>query len=55
MLKHWRQKKGSAATYQALFDALTHNLVQRQDLAEKFCHVDGNYFVQYKSNVGTLV
>ena len=54
MLKHWRQKKGSAAMYQALFDALAHKLVQRQDLAEKFCHVDGNYFVQYESNVGTL-
>ena len=55
MLKHWRQKKGSAATYQALCDGLNHKLVQRQDLAEKFCHVDGNYFVQYKSNMGTLV
>ena len=55
MLKHWRQKKGSAATYQALCDGLNHKLVQRQDLAEKFCHIDGNYFVQYKSNVGTLV
>ena len=55
MFKHWRQKKGSAATYQALCDGLEHKLVQRQDLAEKFCHVDGNYFVQYKSNVGTLV
>ena len=49
MLKHWRQKKGSAATYQALCDGLNHKLVQRQDLAEKFCHIDGNYFVQYLS------
>ena len=55
MLKDWRQKKGSAATYQALCEGLEHKLVQRQDLAEKFCHVDGNYFVQYKSNVGTVV
>ena len=45
MLKHWRQKTGSAATYQALCDGLEHKLVQRQDLAEKFCHVDGNYFL----------
>ena len=55
MLKHWRQKKGSAATYQALCDGLKHQLVQRQDLAEQFCHIDGNYFPQCKSSVGTLV
>ena len=52
MLKHWRLKKGYAATYQGLCDGL--KLVQRQDLAEKFCYV-GNYILQYyKSNVGTL-
>jgi len=39
MLKHWRQKTGSAATYQALCDGLKHRLVQRQDLAEKFCYI----------------
>ena len=44
MLKHWTQEKGSAATYQALCDALKHNLVQRQDLAEKFCYIHGNYY-----------
>ena len=55
MLMHWRHKQGSAATYQALCDGLNHNLVQRKDLAEKFCHIDGNYFAQYKSNVGKLV
>ena len=47
LLRHWRQKKGSAATYQALCDGLKHELVLRQDLAEKFCYIDGNYFVQY--------
>jgi len=47
MLKHWRQKKGSAATYQALCDGLKHRLVQRQDLAEKFCYTNGNYSLQY--------
>jgi len=47
MLKHWRQEKGSAATYQALCHALQHKLVQRQDLAEKFCYINGNYFLQY--------
>ena len=46
MLKHWRQEKGCAATYQALSDALKHRLVQRQDLAEKFCHINGNYVLQ---------
>ncbi len=43
MLKYWKQEKGSAATYQALRDALQHKLVQRQDLAEQFCFIDGNY------------
>ena len=42
MLKHWQQKKGSAATYQVLCDGLKHKLVQRQDLAEKFCYITGN-------------
>lgn len=43
-LKHWKQK-GAIATYQALCDALQHKLVQRQDLAEKFCYIEGNYLV----------
>lgn len=47
MLKHWKQNKGSAATYRALCDALKHELVQRQDLVEKFCYIKGNYFLQY--------
>jgi len=47
MLKHWKQDKGSAATYKALCDALQHELVQRQDLAETFCYIKGNYFLQY--------
>lgn len=45
MLKSWKQIKGAAATYQALCDALQHQLVQRQDLVEKFCYVNGNYFL----------
>ena len=47
MLKFWKQKNGSGATYQALCDALKDNLVQRQDLAERFCYFKGNYFLQY--------
>ncbi|XP_078356423.1 uncharacterized protein LOC144641265 [Oculina patagonica] len=43
MLRHWKQDKGSAATYQALRDALQHKRVQRQDLAEQFCYIHGNY------------
>ena len=43
MLKHWKQEKGSAATYQELCDALQHTRVQRLDLAEKFCYINGNY------------
>ena len=54
MLIKWRKKKGSAATYQPLCDGLEHELVQRRDLAEKFLN-DGNYFLQYICNVGTLV
>ena len=47
MLQHWKRAKGSTATYQILCDALQHKLVQRQDLAEKFCYINGNYFVKY--------
>ena len=45
MLKHWKQEKGSAATYHVLCDALKHKLVQRQDLAEQFCYIHGNYLL----------
>ena len=44
MLELWTQSKGSAATYQALCDALQDDLVQRLDLAERFCYIKGNYF-----------
>ena len=37
MLKKWRQKNASDATYRCLYDALCHVLVNRKDLAEKFC------------------
>jgi len=47
MLKHWKQEKGCAATYQALCGALKHKLVQRQDLAEQFCYINGKYFIFY--------
>ena len=45
MLKHWKQDKGSAATYEALCGALKHRLVKRQDLAEQFCYIDGKYLI----------
>jgi len=45
MLLRWKRSKGSAATYQALCDALQHELVKRQDLAEKFCYANGNFFL----------
>lgn len=35
MLRHWKQKKHSAATYHALYTALCR--VNRKDLAEEFC------------------
>ena len=47
MLKQWSQIYGSDATYKALCNGLLHYLVQRRDLAEKFCYIIGNYFPQY--------
>jgi len=44
MLLRWTQREGSAATYQALCDALQHELVKRQDLAEKFCYANEKEF-----------
>ena len=41
MLKHWKQEKGSTATYQALSGALKQRLLRRQDLAEQFCYING--------------
>ena len=37
MLINWRQTQGADATYQFLYDALTHELVACKGLAEKFC------------------
>ena len=48
MLKCWKQKQGSDATYRALCEALKHDLVKRQDLAEQFCHIKkGNDFLPF--------
>jgi len=44
-LKHWKQSKGAAASYQALCDALQDQRVQRQDLVEKYCYIKGDYCV----------
>ena len=37
MLKKWKQKNASEATYRCLYDALCHKLMNRKDLAEEFC------------------
>ena len=37
MLIAWKQREGSGATYRVLYDALCDPLVNRRDLAEKFC------------------
>ena len=37
MLFNWKQRKGAEATYQVLYDALTHEFVSCTLLAETFC------------------
>ena len=37
MLREWKYRKGSEATYIVLYSALSHEFVGRKDLAEKFC------------------
>ena len=37
MLCAWKSRDGKKATYEVLYNALTHDLVQRRDLAETFC------------------
>ena len=37
MLMRWRERNGSDATYRCLYDALSHDLMNRKDLAEEFC------------------
>lgn len=37
MLLYWKQKHGSDAIYKVLFEALNHKMVNRIDLAKKYC------------------
>ena len=37
MLIAWKERQGSAATYQVLYEALCHSYVGRKDLAENIC------------------
>ena len=37
MLRNWKKRAGSDATYQVLYDFLCHTVVNRRDLAEEFC------------------
>lgn len=37
MLQTWKRKNGSRATFQALGDALSHDVVSRNDLAQRYC------------------
>ena len=46
MLLRWKQGKSSSATYKVLCDALEHEYVQRKDLADQFCYINGKYFLQ---------
>ena len=36
-LLRWKQSNAEGASYQILYDALSHRLVGRMDLAEKYC------------------
>ena len=42
MLQEWKQRLGRNATYEALYDALCHEYVKFEGLAETFC-IDNNY------------
>ena len=37
MLRFWKEKEGSDASYQVLYDALCHNLVELRRLAKELC------------------
>ena len=37
MLRHWKKRNGSRATYKVLHDALCHKYVNCTDLAQKLC------------------
>ena len=37
MLMEWKDREGPGATYRVLYAALCHRLVNRRDLAYKFC------------------
>ena len=53
MFKLWSEKNGSDATYQVLCDGFLNELVQRRDLAEKFCYINGNYFPLLQTYIHT--
>ena len=36
-LLHWKRSDAEGATYQILYDALSHRLVARSDLAQNYC------------------
>ena len=40
MLCEWKSRDGLEATYKVLYNALSHELVQRKDLAQEFCLSD---------------
>ena len=45
MLMRWKEREGSHATYQVLHDVLSHKLVGRRDLVERFCIDPGPFLV----------
>ena len=42
MLLDWKQRYGPEASFQVLYNALSHVLVNRKDLAERFCLFDAS-------------
>ena len=53
MLRHWKERNGSTATYTILHDALCHPLVNRTDLAEQL--ITGNISLILQLNKNTII
>ncbi|PFX20316.1 Receptor-interacting serine/threonine-protein kinase 1 [Stylophora pistillata] len=53
MLKEWKERNGSEATYKILYAALSHRLIWREDLAEKYCVLSHDELEDLSANIGS--